>query len=210
MRILRDEADLAQKTIERAETVEECTQAISLLEKVGGYKDTDKLHNDALEKLDTLKKTEIYNEAVACMSAGNASDLKKAGRLFSSVLSWRDSAVLRDACYNKLMELKSEDEESRKDIIYDRAMAIIYPSDRKTIVSAKDYEQALTLFTSINGYRNSEEKIRYCRQQLSVDVQTTIKKIEKSNLKRTVFGWIAGAVGLTWLIFALLYLLNII
>jgi tetratricopeptide (TPR) repeat protein len=98
----------------------------------------------------------IYTQAKNAMnSAKTEQDFKEARKLFISIDTYKDSASLRDVCYEKA-------EIARKDAIYNSA--------KGHMVSRKleSYDKAISAFAAIPGWKDADELRERCKKEREV------------------------------------------
>ena len=98
----------------------------------------------------------IYTQAMNAMkSAKTEKDFKEARTLFASIDTYKDSASLRDVCYEKA-------ETARKDAIYNSA--------KGHMVSRKleSYDKAISAFAAIPGWKDADELRERCKKEREV------------------------------------------
>ena len=141
-------------------------QAAGIFRSISGYKDSDKLAADCLAKAEE-KRIEaehnrleiVYNHALAIMSrATTAGEFEQASEDFKSIAGYKDSAELAKECCEKAY-----------DVIYASACEILDDSHtwhgKKSDINA--HEEAIQKFISLNGWRDSEEKILLCQKRIA-------------------------------------------
>ena len=98
----------------------------------------------------------IYTQAMNAMkSAKTEQDFKEARKLFASIDTYKDSASLRDVCYEKA-------EIARKDAAYDAAKKNMARN------SISGYRDAVGGFASIPGWKDADELRERCTKERDV------------------------------------------
>ncbi len=119
-----------------------------------------------------------YASAIDRMNtAANEADFIAASRLFDDVSGYKDADVLANECRRRA-------EEIRKNAIYFNACQML--ENRKTHHSIeatiKNYENAIAAFESLDGWRDSFEKINLATERLEAAKERF--RIEKAELER--------------------------
>ena len=117
-----------------------------------------------------------YNVAKNVMTnADTEDDYKKAAALFEKISEYQDSAALMQECYEKA-------EVARKDAVYNKACEVIddshYWVGKKTDITT--LEESIEMFQSLDGWKDSDEKILICRQK----IEEAKAKIETEKLEK--------------------------
>lgn len=106
------------------------------------------------ERNENARVTGIYNKAKNAMnSAASESQFKAAADLFKTILDFQDSSQLAEKC----IELAND---SRKDSIYAAAKSTM-KGDKTS-----DCEEAIKLFRTISGWKDTDEKIAECQKKI--------------------------------------------
>ena len=117
------------------------------VEKLKDYNNTVK------QQLEFGRKNCIYDEAVEIMNAADdEKQYKKAAAIFQKIPGHRDA----DACAKDCLEYA---EACRKDDIYFKANVLMNSG------KIKDYESAIALFQTIEGWKDTNENIRFCQNK---------------------------------------------
>ena len=112
----------------------------------------------AKEKSENKRIEGIYNHAIAIMSkATTAGEFEQASEDFKSIAGYKDSAELAKECLEKAY-----------DIVYASACEIL--DDNHTWLGKESdinaHEEAIQKFRSLNGWRDSEERILLCQKRI--------------------------------------------
>lgn len=131
-------------------------KAIEILERLGDYKDSIDLVQNAQE-LEKQKKIEREKEKIekqynAATELFNEGDFEDAIELFSQIPDYKDSNAYIEKA--KKLKLQKEADES----LYDKA----YES-----YESGDYIMAIQKFSQLNGYEDSDEILYNCRKGLA-------------------------------------------
>ena len=176
-------------------------------ESISGYKNSDELAKECLEKANECRKANIYNKANLYIKANKISSYKSAIEQLEQITDYQDSSTLIDACKAKIEELELAEERRRVEAERQKELARIKAEKRKkkiklitrvtliiicigiaiTLVTTKfiiptmKYNQAIKLaengekaeayriFSSLNGFKDSEEKGLECYQDYKLD-----------------------------------------
>ncbi len=120
------------------------------------------LKNELKNCVDYIRKrneetrlNDTYNKALSIMkSAKTEEDFKSAASIFKTIPKFKDSAELAENCL-------AQAENSRKNAIYEKAKSFFILRDK-----IKDYEQAIELFNSISGWKDSDQQIVKCQDRI--------------------------------------------
>ena len=117
-----------------------------------------------------IRKT-IYDQSKTILKyARDKNDYRKAKRLFENIREYQDSEKLIETINAKLDEI----EITRKNDIYDKALRRLGRS------SSHDVKEAISLFESISGWRDADEKIQKCK----IKYDELIKAEENARIQR--------------------------
>ncbi len=125
------------------------------------------------ERNENARLTGIYNGAVNAMNAANSeAAFKAAADTFKTIPGFKDADSLVELCLNKA-------EEKRKDNIYYSAKATMekaiplqntnspfFNSTSRFKAALIRYEEAIKLFSTISGWRDTDEQIYACRKKI--------------------------------------------
>ena len=119
-----------------------------------------KMLSDSIEHINTrnenIRLDIIYRRAKKAMSDATTDvDFNEAERLFKSIIEYSDSSSLAEKCIEKA-------EESRKDAILSDAKS------KMELDTISRYEEAIELFKSISGWKDSDEKVISCQQKIEL------------------------------------------
>ncbi len=117
--------------------------------------------NSINERNENTRLESIYNIACNLMEHKQEEAYKEAATHFKSISGYKDADTLADECSGKA-------EIARKDRIYKSACDII--NDNHTWygkkADTKTYEETLVQLQSLNGWKDSEEKIQLCKKKI--------------------------------------------
>ena len=124
------------------------------------------------ERNETHRKSAIYNNACGVMkSAAAQKAFLKGAELFKSISGFRDADALAAQCLEKA-------ESCRKNAVYTTAKA------RMTGGNTASYEEAIAIFKTIPGWRDTDSQIYACQKRIE-EIKAKNEK-NKKQLKRVV------------------------
>ena len=123
------------------------------------------------ERNENARQTRIYNEAVSVMKyAKSEADFRRAAEIFEKNISYKDSLALRNKCIEEAKKAKN-------DATYEIACNILSQSDfKKWEEKVTSLQEALAIFHSLNGWRDSAEKITLCEKKIE-EAKASLKQI---------------------------------
>ena len=171
--------NMALEAFESAVAVEQYQEAEELFKNLEGYKDSVTLAEKCVIEADALRKDAILSMAKEDMSFKNEVGYTSAIRQLEAIPGWKDADELKEICLQKIEELKNETKRTFKLVFIIIAVicAVIvmanlilnvmipnikYNQAVKLMESAK-YEEAISAFEAMNGYKDSSEKIVECK-----------------------------------------------
>ena len=103
-------------------TASDFTNAANVFDEMPGYRDSEILRSQCLEKAQEIEKDEIYNKAIFLMSGNKVDDYKNAVSEFEKIKDYKDSAQKIEFCNNKIEEIIApkaivEKEEPRSPVV---------------------------------------------------------------------------------------------
>ena len=165
---LYDVYTLAKNKMSSANSRNAYIKAAQMFETISEYLDSAELVKDCYEKAEAARLERIYTLAKNTMSEANTeNDYKGAAQLFESVSEYQNSATLAKNCYEKA-------EETRKNAIYSNAKS------KMDYLLEDYYNEAIDLFKSIPGWKDSDELVRKCEETL-VEIK---EKAEAGRIER--------------------------
>lgn len=87
--------------------------AASKFRDISGFKDADELAQECLDKAETCRKDEIYNNGCSCLKEDNIEAMNAAIQYFKSISGWKDADEKVYACQKKIEEIKAKQEAER-------------------------------------------------------------------------------------------------
>ncbi len=110
--------------------------------------------NERNERKENMRLTSIYNDAVNAMHAANTKKTyKSAANKFQSIGGFKDSNALAEKCLEQA-------EICRKDALYNSAKS------KMTSEKRASYEEALKIFQTISGWKDTDEQIYICQRKI--------------------------------------------
>ena len=100
----------AVKAMNSASTEVNFNAAAALFKEIQGYKDSDLMAKDCLEKAEVCRKDSVYVSAKEKMEEGTVYSYESAISMFSSIPSWKDADEKIPVCQAKIEEIKANDE----------------------------------------------------------------------------------------------------
>ena len=128
------------------------------------------------ERNESIRLEESYNAAVERMNfATTEFHYTSAAERFESIKGYKDADTLAIECRNKA-------ETTRKDSIYKSACEVL--RDTHNLLGkgmdVKAYEEAITQFQSLNGWKDSDKNILLCQKKIEeIKIQLEKQRIEK-------------------------------
>ena len=130
-----------------------------------------------IERNEKNRLERLYTDAVNTMNGAKTEDtFIKAANIFKSVKGYKDSAELAKSCLEKAEILRKED-------IYNKAK---YYMDK--IGTVGYYNEAISLFEKIRGWKDSNEQIEICKKQIEeINEKLAAKIAEQERLDKIAF-----------------------
>ncbi|MBQ7036648.1 MAG: TIR domain-containing protein, partial [Clostridia bacterium] len=130
----------------------------------------DIAHINARKENDRIKS--IYARATLKMNtATTQDDYNIAASIFESISAYKDARELREKCLEKA-------EDARKDAIFDKGVSKMHEGAR--FGAGDHYQAAISLFQSIPGWKNAEEKIAVCEKHIrEIEEMEEAKRLER-------------------------------
>lgn len=186
----------ATKRMETAATVMDFQDIAASLEPISDYKNAGELIEQCLVSAEELRKDLMYHNALDLMEKGQEENIVLAKDFFSQLQGWKDAEEKLEECNQRLEELEREKElkrEKRKKqlirigiaaastMVLAIVLAIVYrvaivPLMEKQdkyqaaceLFDNKKYEEAIAQFKELNGYKDSENKIKEAEEQIYI------------------------------------------
>lgn len=179
----------AKKAMSLAKNVYEYQEASRQFQKLSNYQDAADLAKKCLKLAESAKKDDIYDEAKEKMKRATVTGYSAAIPLFKKIPGWRDADELIVTCNQKIDELKAKAERTRQErariakrnkkialIVTPIVCAVIafivllntviIPNgkynDALALMEAGKYEEAISAFKEMDGYKDSAAKITEC------------------------------------------------
>ena len=100
-----------------------------LFKSISGFRDTDALAAQCLEKAESCRKDAVYTTAKSRMNGGNTASYKQAIAIFKTIPGWRDADSQIYACQKRIEEIKAKEEAAR--------LEALRKAEEKRIAAAK-------------------------------------------------------------------------
>ena len=179
----------AQATLRNARCEQDYRNAAGIFKSIPDFMDAAKLAEHCKAKAEEARKDAIYNEAKSKMTSKREATLNEAIKLFQTISGWRDADERICACQRKIEEAAREEAEllawakkqakKRKKIFAIGTPIIcacivflivlntvIIPNskynDAVALMDDGKYEEAISVFKSLNGFKDSEVQIENC------------------------------------------------
>lgn len=149
-----------------------------LFKSISGFRDADALAAQCLEKAEGCRKDALYTYAKSRMTGWNTASCEEAIAIFKTIPGWRDADSQMYACQKRIEEIKAKNEKNKKQL--KRVVAITVPiicvciafvivlttviipsikySSALNLYNTGKYDEAITAFKNLNGYKDSKEK----------------------------------------------------
>ena len=153
-----------------------------LFKSISGFRDADALAVQCLEKAEGCRKDALYTYAKSRMTGWNTASCEEAIAVFKTIPGWRDADSQIYACQKRIEEIKAKNEKNEKQL--KRVVAITVPiiciciafvivlttviipsikySSALNLYNTGKYDEAITAFKNLNGYKDSEEQLENC------------------------------------------------
>lgn len=153
-----------------------------LFKSISGFRDADALAAQCLEKAENCRKDALYTTAISRRAVGNIASYEEAIAIFKTIPGWRDADSQIYACQKRIEEIKAKNEKNKKQL--KRVVSIALPiicvciafvivlttviipsikySSALNLYNTGKYDEAITAFKNLNGYKDSETQIEKC------------------------------------------------
>lgn len=173
-----------------------------LFKSISGFRDADALAAQCLEKAEGCRKDALYTYVKARMTGGNTASYEEAIAIFKTIPGWRDADSQMYACQKRIEEIKAKNEKNKKQL--KRVVAITVPiicvciafvivlttviipsikySSALNLYNTGKYDEAITAFKNLNGYKDSEKQLENCYiGKLGEEKWNKIKNIKRGD-----------------------------
>ncbi|MGM9668062.1 MAG: DUF6273 domain-containing protein [Eubacteriales bacterium] len=175
-----DDNKYFQKTVRFADT--------ALATDLKGYVASIKDRNN--RKAEEERKETLYLRAVDSYNYNSIASEEKALNIFTSLSGYKDSDNYILRCKEKIEQIQSKAEEERKEVLYLNAM------DNYESYNVEWLQEAVKLFTSLTGYKDSDERARLCKEKIEqIQIKEEKDRI-KSKKRKKAFRLIALAISI--------------
>ena len=103
----------AVQMMESADSEDLYKAVASKFQSLSGFKDADELAQECLDKAETCRKDEIYNNGCSCLKEDNIGAINAAIQYFKSISGWKDADEKVYACQRKAEEIRAKEEADR-------------------------------------------------------------------------------------------------
>lgn len=179
----------AQAALRNARCEQDYLDAAGIFNSISDFMDAAKLAEHCKAKAEEARKDAIYNDARCKMTSKRGDTLNEAIKLFQTISGWRDADERICGCQRKIEEAAREEAErlerakeqakKRKKIFAIGTPIIcacivflivlntvIIPNskynDAVALMDDGKYEEAISVFKSLNGFKDSEVQIENC------------------------------------------------
>lgn len=150
-KILQPAYNDAVKLYETAKTEKEYAQAAAAFAELGTYQDSVELHEKCLAAGEELLNAKKYASAKKLYrTAQTLPEFQKAAEAFEAILTYKDSAELREQCLQHRQEMMAQSN-------YEAAQTFM--ANART---PEEYQKAAKLFKMLRNYRDGAEKEKEC------------------------------------------------
>ncbi len=131
-----------------------------------------KCNDIVVRRCEEIRKKDLYDNALEIMQNSTTEEMyENAGYMFLEVKEYRDAKEKSDECFEKAEVARIREVESKREQYYNSACAIL--GSKSTDISS--FEYAVQIFESLDGWRDSREKVYIGRQRIA-----DIKKMEEA------------------------------
>ncbi len=167
---------------------------------LGDYEDSKANSLICKDKAEEARKNAIYEEAVSCVSTNSISALEDAINCFDKIPGWRDANLKKNEALERIEKLKQTEKNAKKrkkTIVLFSMVALIagisFVIITKQIVKSKmynsasnaysdgEYITAIKLWTELNDYKDSKERLYECVLLQCEDVKKYINNGDYDN-----------------------------
>ena len=153
-------------------------KAKTIFIQLKNYKNSNELIAQWNEKIDELN----YQKAIRILknNSSKSTDLLNAKAIFTQLGSYKDSNELTEKCDEAIAELPFKESYNQANNLVSEAKSLYDTSVKENVVKAiSKLEQAEKLFTKLNKYRNSIEKVAECQAKIHT-YQEKIGELDKT------------------------------
>ena len=136
-----------------AHTTEQVDKAIEQFSTIQNYRDVRKKISEAQNLREEIIKKDVYTSAKAKMEENTEEAYKSAADIFRSIKGFQDADSLVKECLKKA-------DDCHKDDLYESAKAQMVGN------KTDGYEAAIRVFSTITGWKDSDEQIDNCRKKI--------------------------------------------
>lgn len=169
----------------RAKNEGDYKKAAFMFESIIGHEDAEQQVAECLRLAENARKDAIYESALEQMQSSNTGALEQAVARFSSIIGYKDTEQMLAECIRLA-------ENARKDVIYDEALRLMQSSD------TGELERAIEGFSSILGWRDSDQKSKECQAKIK-EKRVILAKRQKTSRALTIAAISLVAVGIVFI-----------
>lgn len=172
----------AVSAMKAANTESAYKAAADTFKSISGFQDSAALVEQCLDKAEVCRKNAIYASAHNEQIRNSIAGCETAIKLYESISGWKDADEQIIACQRKIEEIKAKEAkaaEKRKRVfiigtpIVCACIAflivlttVIIPNgkynDAIALMNDEKYDEAISAFKALNGYKDSENQIKNC------------------------------------------------
>ena len=191
---------------QKSNNINDLKTAILLYRKIERWKDAEKQIKICQQRLDKIDKTNIYQTACQYKSTDTIESLEDAVKWFAQIPDFLDSKKQAEDCRKRIADLKSYLNKKKKrikitailvscicivlavTILFTLAIVSITKSNKYdkalSLLNSGKYEQAISVFQELEGYKDSEAKIKQCQNTIAYNSAVSLMK--KGNYKEAI------------------------
>ena len=198
----------AVNLLNSASSEDEYNDAANLFYSISGYKDADDLEKKCREKVSAFKKDSILAKAKSDIEKGTIDDYYTARLDLKAISGWKNADELTELCNKRIDEIETENrnieklkaKKKKKRIISIVAIGVsalailiafliilntvIIPNGKYDsaleLYNSGKYEEAITAFDELDGYKDSNDKIKMCLTSIKDDKYNTALNLYNS------------------------------
>ena len=203
----------ATNAMSNAVNEETYKQAAAIFRRIPGYKDSAACLSTCLERAENMRKDAIYSYAILKRrGATQLYELKRAMEEFQSISEWKDSEEQILLCQQKIEEMKQQEERQARTekkvaivslfvlsiviVFCFLLFCVIIPNNKYNnalaLMNDGEYETAIFNFKALNGYKDSDDKIKECRYNQATALMAEGKYEEAILSLRKIYGYRDG------------------
>lgn len=162
------------------DTDESIKEARDLFVSIVGFKDSESKVLECDERAEQLKnqriineKESIYQRAEELLLSKEIKQINEAVVLFASLGEFEDASKKHEECKDMIRYLLDQEELSKKEDIYNRAIMMAEENNEESLMDAID------LFGTISDYKDSDQQIeKYNKALIQLNIQNELQRKE--------------------------------